>query len=360
MKIGVLNGGGDCAGLNAVIAAVVKSGSRDGHEFVGIIKGLEGLLGDHANTMPLDLNTVDGITPQGGTILYTTNKGRFSSKVGAGGVSKIPDEIIAESKKNIQKLGLDCLIVIGGDGTLSSALQLHEAGVNIVGVPKTIDNDLKSTDKTFGFSSAVDFVADAVDRIDTTAESHNRVIFIETMGRHAGWIALYGGVAGAANMILLPEIPYNYEKVINHLRQRQQMGKNSSIVVVAEGAKAEGEDQAVKKAEKNKENQIGGITHRIMEEISARTGDEFEMRNVVLGHLQRGGSPNAEDRVLSLRYGVGAINLVNNRDWGKMVSLKNGQISSVKIADAVKDLNLITEDDPMLQTARDLGVYLGV
>jgi 6-phosphofructokinase 1 len=358
-RIGILNGGGDCAGLNAVISSIVKTGLEEGYDFTGIIRGFEGLLGN-CECIVLNYDYVKDIAARGGTILKTTNKGRFAAKAGSGDSKKIPDEILYEAKANYDKLGLEALVVIGGDGTLTGALQLQEIGVNIVGVPKTIDNDLRMTDKTFGFSSAVEVVSEALDKLHTTAESHNRVIIVETMGRNAGWIALFGGIAGRANMILIPEIKFSYKQVLEQLRQRKQKGEEYTIIVVAEGATANDGEQIVQKSEDSKENLLGGIADKINQEIDRLSEkDEFEIRTVVLGHLQRGGSPNAEDRILAQRYGNAAMQLIQNRDYGKMVSLQGRSIVAVPIAEAVSSVDLVQPDSEILETAQELGIYTG-
>lgn len=353
-RIAIINGGGDCAGLNAVISSAVISADRLGYESIGIIRGMDGLL-DKPNYVSLTPAGVAKIAGDGGTIIKTTNKGRFAAKVGDGYASQIDPAVLNEAKANIEALGIHALIVIGGDGTLTGAKQLSDLGVKMVGVPKTIDNDLSATDVTFGFSSAVDFVSDALDRVHTTAESHNRVIFVETMGRNAGWIALYGGVAGIADIILIPEFEFSYEKVITALRERRLKGRTYSIVVVAEGAHAAAES-AVAKTEAGKENLLGGISYKIMAEIAARTGEEFEMRNLILGHLQRGGAPNAEDRVLAQRYGVAAVQALHEGKFGQMVSLQNGRIITVNIDEAISKIKLVDQDTPLYQAAQSLGI----
>lgn len=358
-KIGILNGGGDCAGINAVIAAAVKAGVRSGYEFVGIVRGFEGLLGDEPQFMPLTLETVEDISSQGGTILKSTNKGKFSAKIGSGDTNQIPAEILQEVKTNMEKFGIDSLIAIGGDGTLSGAVQLQDIGVKLVGVPKTIDNDLLGTDKTFGFSSAVDFVAEALDRIHTTAESHSRVIIVETMGRNTGWIALYGGISGDANIILIPELEFSYQRVLENLRELRSRGNAHSVIVVAEGAKAGGEGQIVQSKGENKEQLLGGIANKLMQELDALAPEEFEMRTLVLGHLQRGGTPNAEDRVLAQRYGAAAMELTIQENFGRMVRLEGNHITSIPLREAVNGLKTVTFDSEILRTARDLGIYFG-
>ncbi len=357
--IGILTGGGDCAGLNAVIAAVVKSGSRHGLKFKGIIKGFEGLL-DDGEIIDLTLNKVDGITSLGGTIIQTTNKGRFSAKVGNGENSKIPDANLEEAMRNLRKENIDKLIVIGGDGSLSAGLQLAEKGIDIIAVPKTIDNDLCETDYTFGFSSAVDFVAESMDRIHTTAESHNRLIIVETMGRNAGWIALHGGISGEADIILIPEIKYNVEKIVQDLRARKTAGKKYSIIVIAEGAMPITSVSAhIQSEETGKENLLGGISARLVESIEQIAQGEFEMRNLVLGHLQRGGSPNAYDRLLAQRFGVAAVQMVLQNKRKVMVALKGTSIESIPLEEAVCKLNLVDPEGELVRTARNLGIGFG-
>ncbi len=354
-RIGIINSGGDCPGLNAVIASVTKYGlSLGGYEFLGFIKGWEGLLdGEYKR---LDLEAVQGISGQGGTILRTTNKGRFGAKTGADGVTKrIPEDIIRQAKESLQALDCEGLIVIGGDGTLSGALQLQAAGVNIVGVPKTIDNDLQGTDRTFGFSSAVQVVVEAMDRIHTTATSHDRVIFVETMGRSAGWIALRAGLAGGADAILLPEFPFDLKALVERLRWRYQHF-GSSVVVVAEGAQIDG--QTIGHAAGHGEVLLGGVSTQLMAAIERIAPDEFEMRNVVLGHVQRGGTPNPADRVIAQAYGVAAMKAYHAGQFGKMVRYASLHVELLPIEDAVGAVKRVTEDALEFVTARDLGVFM--
>jgi ATP-dependent phosphofructokinase / diphosphate-dependent phosphofructokinase len=358
MKVGILNGGGDVQPLNAVISSIVKSGTHKGFEFIGFEKGWEGVLSPMLYRT-LDMKSVRGISHVGGTILGTVNKGRFAAKVGSGDVNKIPEEILEEAKSNLEKVGIDALIVIGGDGTLTGALQLVEKGVKIVGVPKTIDNDLKSTDKTFGFSTAVDIATEALDRIHTTATSHDRVIFVEVMGRHAGWIALNSGLAGGADMILLPEIPFDYQKIIEFLRKRKETGYRSSVVVVAEGARAKQGLVTTMGGGAMEEVKLGGISNTIIHNIDKMAPGEFELRSTILGHVQRGGSPNSEDRILAKQYGVAAVDAVEKGEFGKMVSLRGDKIENVQIQEAVDQLKLVTEDSLAVQTAKKIGVFFG-
>src|SRR5438309_9771104 len=299
MKVGVLTGGGDCPGLNAVIRAVVRKGVfHYQDEFVGFLEGWRGLLED--KTMPLDLSSVGGILPRGGTILRTS---RTNPAKHRGGV----DQCI----ENLKKHGIQALIAIGGDDTLSVAQKLHEKGVKVIGVPKTIDNDLAGTDFTFGFDTAVNIATEAIDRVHTTAEAHNRVMVVEVMGRDRGWSAMYSGIAGGADVILIPEIPFDVDKVAETIRQRHARGRYFSIVVAAEGAKFAGDNETQPAAGLDEfgHARLGGIGSVLAQEIEKRTG--FESRSVVLGHIQRGGSPSAFDRVLATRYGLGAIDMVH-------------------------------------------------
>ncbi len=356
-KIGIINGGGDTQAMNAVIASIVRTGANRGYKFIGFIKGWEGLL--DKDFITLEVKDVRGISHIGGTILQTTNKGRFSAKEGDGKVRDIPKEIIDLAKTNLSELGIEALIVIGGDGTLSGAQQLVDQGVKIVGVPKTIDNDLSVVDKTFGFSTAVDIVVEALDRIHTTALSHNRVFFVETMGRYAGWIALNAGLAGAANAILIPELQFDYKSMINFLSWRKKIGKNYSIVVVAEGSRAINEGFVTNMKSVNSENRLGGISYEIMERIESMMPGEFEMRNVILGHTQRGGTPNAEDRILAKIYGASAIDAIDAGRFGDMVCFIGGAMRTVPILEAISRLKTVTGDDLVFQTARKLGIYFG-
>jgi ATP-dependent phosphofructokinase / diphosphate-dependent phosphofructokinase len=327
MKIGMLTGGGDCPGLNAVIRAVVRKGVFH-HEdvFVGFLEGWRGLIED--KSMPLDLEAVSGILPRGGTILRTSRTNP----------SKRPDGI-DRCIATLQKHQIDALIAIGGDDTLSVAQKLHEKGMKVVGVPKTIDNDLGGTDYTFGFDTACNIVCEAIDRVHTTAEAHNRVMVVEVMGRDAGWIAMYSGIAGGADVILIPERPFDVDKVADSIRQRHERGRYFSIVVVAEGAKfsAETGGGAPILQDMGKDEfghaKLGGIANILAREIEKRTG--YETRAVVLGHIQRGGSPTAFDRVLATRYGLGAIDMVHREEFGSMAALRANKIVSIPLKEAI-------------------------
>jgi len=324
MKIGILTGGGDCPGLNAVIRAAVRKGTFHYDDtFVGFLEGWRGLVED--KSMPLDLQAVAGILPRGGTILRTSRTNPAKRTDGL-------DKCITTLKKN----GVDAVIAIGGDDTLSVATKLYDKGVKVVGVPKTIDNDLSGTDFTFGFDTAVNIVTEAIDRVHTTAEAHNRVMVVEVMGRDAGWIAIYSGIAGGADVVLIPEQPFDVDKVAAKIRMRHERGRYFSIVVVAEGAKfaATNNNPVTQSGEKDEfgHARLGGIGNTLAQEIERRTG--FETRTVVLGHIQRGGSPTAFDRVLATRYGLGAIDMVHRGEFGRMAALRGNKIVSVGLAEA--------------------------
>lgn len=327
MKIGILTGGGDCPGLNAVIRAVVRKGVfHYNDEFIGFLEGWRGVLED--KSQPLDLSSVAGILPRGGTILRTSRTNPAKREDG-----------LSRCMENLEKHGVDALVVIGGDDTMSVATKLHQMGVNVVGVPKTIDNDLSGTDFCFGFDTAVTVATEAIDRVHTTAEAHNRVMVVEVMGRDAGWIAMYSGIAGGGDVILIPERPFDIDEVAERLRQRHARGRYFSIVVAAEGAKFSNESQSAPIVQDLGKDEfghvrLGGIGQVLAREIEHRTG--FETRYVVLGHIQRGGSPTAFDRVLATRYGLGAIDLVHRGEFGCMVALRGTHIVSIPLAEAQK------------------------
>jgi len=330
-RLGVLTGGGDCPGLNPVIRGVVRKAILEGYEVLGIKNGWKGIIdGDMA---PLDLRSVSGILPKGGTILGTSRTNPYKKE---GGVQKVKD--------NIKKFEIDALIAIGGEDTLGVANRLVKEGIKVVGVPKTIDNDLNETDYTFGFDTAVNIVTDCIDRLHTTAESHNRIMVVEVMGRHAGWIAVHGGIAGGADVILIPEIPIDIEEVCGIIKKRHAQGKNFSIVVVAEGAKFDEDDEVLQneKLDEFGHVRLGGIGQTLGEIIEKKTG--FETRVTVLGHIQRGGSPTAFDRVLGTRFGVKAVELVKQGKFGYMVSLKGNKIEAVSIEKAVGTLKTVDMD----------------
>jgi phosphofructokinase-like protein len=340
-RVGLLTGGGDCPGLNAVIRAAVRSGlARGEHSFLGFRHGWAGVLEDRA--VELDIQSTVGILPRGGTILGTSRTNPFAE--GEGGLEAV--------RSTLQRNGVDALIPIGGEDTLGVALVLHEAGIPIVGVPKTIDNDLGGTDVTFGFQTAVQIVTDAIDRLHTTAESHDRVMVVEVMGRHAGWIATHAGIAGGADAILVPERPFDIEEVCAHLRRRHERGRSFSIVVVAEGATPrEGTMQTLRGTATDAfgHPRLGGIGVTLEHEIEQRTG--FQTRVTILGHVQRGGTPTAFDRVLATRFGVAAMYAVASGHFGKMVALQGARIAEVDLAQALSAPKLL---DPELYATAEL------
>ena len=354
-RIGVLTSGGDCPGLNAVLRGITLAAEKHDLEVLGFLDGFEGLL-PPGRFIELNRRTTSGIMPRGGTIIGTTNRGHFVAKVGAGDKKVVAAEVIEDARKVLANERVEALIIVGGDGSMTTALQLHESGIPCIGVPKTIDNDLEATAMTFGFDSAVAAVVDACDRLHTTATSHKRVMFVEVMGRHAGWIALHGGLAGGAHVILIPEIRFDYDRIIEALHAREAHGSVYSLIVVAEGA-CPAEGQPVMHKSEGSENRFGGIGSVVAEEIAARTGKET--RCTVLGHLQRGGAPSTLDRILGTRFGVKAANMVAERRFGYMVSYQNYQVQDVPIADAVNRLRLVPADSQMVQTARDVEISFG-
>ena len=335
--IGILTGGGDCPGLNAVIRAVVRKGiTAYRYRFRGILKGWKGMM--ECDWEPLGLEEISGILPKGGTILGTSRTNPFKEEDGG--------EIVVD---NMRRLKLDALVAIGGEDTLGVANKLASMSVPIVGVPKTIDNDLNGTDYTFGFDTAVNIVTEAIDRIHTTAESHNRVMVIEVMGRHSGWIALHAGLAGGADMILIPEQKYTIQEIVSTIRKRHERGKDFSIVVVAEGAQLVSEEGEENKYVVSKGGldefghvKLGGIGQLVAHAVEE--GTSYETRVTVLGHLQRGGTPTAFDRVLGTRFGIAAIDLVHAGDFGKMVSLQGNEIVAIPLAEAVNQLKLVDQE----------------
>jgi ATP-dependent phosphofructokinase / diphosphate-dependent phosphofructokinase len=335
MRVGVLTGGGDCPGLNAVIRAVVRRGVQEfGLEFVGFRDGWRGPL--EADTVPLDVHAVRGILPRGGTILGSSRTNPFKENgLGRNGVERIKD--------NLAGLGVDALIVIGGEDTLGVAARLYDEGIPVVGVPKTIDNDLGATDYTFGFDTAVNIAMEAIDRLHTTAESHHRALIVEVMGRHAGWIALHAGLAGGANVILIPERPFDIDKVVAWVEHRFQT-RYAPIVVVAEGAHPVHDELALTSAELDSFGHVrlGGVGQLLAEEIEKRTGKEA--RCTVLGHIQRGGTPTAFDRVLATRFGLHAVAAVYDEAFGTMVALRGTDIVRVPLVEATRELKLVPVD----------------
>jgi len=356
-RIGIVTGGGDCPGLNAVIRAVVKAGTHRGWEVLGIVGGYDGLLSP-AQIQHFEPESLGDLLVRGGTILGTANRGRFSAKVGHGEGRKLPDELLEATKNGVNELGLSGIVSIGGDGSLSIAQQLFEYGLPVVGVPKTIDNDLEGTIMTFGFDSAVACATDALDRLHTTAESHNRVMILEVMGRYAGWIAIYSGVAGGADVILIPEIPFSYESICQKIMERERNHRRFSILVVAEGAREKGKDFTTSGSSKVPgEARLGGIGSIVGAEIEKHTGKET--RVCVLGHLQRGGSPTPFDRALCSIFGAEAVELIAANDFGKMVSYQGSKVSAVPIEEAVGALKTVRPNGSFARTARALGICFG-
>jgi phosphofructokinase-like protein len=355
MRIGILTSGGDCPGLNAVLRGVIKAAEKRGWQVIGFLDGFEGLL-PPVQYIVLDHSRTSGIMQQGGTILGTSSRGHFVAKVGAGERTQVPAEIIEKVRQTLGDLEINGLIVVGGDGSLTTALQLQEAGFSIIGVPKTIDNDLEATSMTFGFDSAVACVTDALDRLHSTATSHKRVMVLEVMGRHAGWIALFGGIAGEANIILLPEIPFEWEKVADAVRQRDADGYKCTLIVVSEGAKPKDGEES-HHLSTHGEYRLGGIGEIVTAEVAGRTGKES--RCCVLGHLQRGGAPTPLDRLLGTQFGLKAVQLIAEGKFGTMVSYQNNEVLDAPIADAVHRLRLVDPTHQLVETAREIGISFG-
>ncbi len=358
LRVGVLTGGGDCPGLNAVIRAIVKTGHTEyGMDVVGFLDGYEGLVENRFKE--IGARDVSGILTQGGTILGTSNRAdpfRFP-------VLQDDDYVYLDRStqaiRNFEALGLDALIVIGGDGTMAASAGMMKKGIPVVGVPKTIDNDLEGTDITFGFDSAMTTATEAIDKIHTTAQSHHRVMIVEVMGRYAGWLALYSGMAGGGDIILMPEFPYDINAVCEAVKERNAKGKNFSIVVVGEGATAIGGDMVVQKRIANSPDQIrlGGISHRVAAQIEGLTN--IECRVTILGHLLRGGQPTPFDRILATRFGVEAAHMAVRGEFGRMVGLRANEMSSVPIEDVAGKQRKVTLDNPVLRNALSLGISVG-
>jgi 6-phosphofructokinase 1 len=327
MKVGILTGGGDCPGLNPVIRAAVRTAIQNGHEVVGIHYGWKGLVENIIK--PLDLNAISGILHRGGTILGTSRTNPYKDKTA-----------LEKLKANFKAIGLDALIAIGGEDTLGAASKLAKEGYPVVGVPKTIDNDLSGTDFTFGFDTAVNIAMEAIDRLHSTAESHERIMVVEVMGRHAGWIAIHAGLAGGADLVLIPEVPINMKEVVDVIKKRHARGKNFSIIVVAEGAKFDGAEVTLeKKLDEFGHVRLGGIGEALARKIEDMT--KFETRVAVLGHIQRGGSATAFDRMLGTRFGAKAVELIENKQFGQMAALKGNDIVAIPIEQAVGTLKTV-------------------
>jgi len=359
MHLLINTGGGDAPGLNAVLRAVTLSALRRGYRVTGIARGYSGLLEDgSAGLVPMTRDLVRGITDRGGTLLGTVNRGHPFEYVRTDATGR--SELVDVSERVLERyreLRADGLIAVGGDGSLRIAKRFHDKGLPVISVPKTIDNDLLSTQATFGFDSAMSFATEAIGRLHGTAEAHSRVMVVELMGRDAGWIALHAGLAGSAHVILLPEIDFDMDVVSAAIRHRFTTQRPFAIVVVAEGAKLRGGERSITKQELGKEVTLGGVGAYVAHEIARHTG--YETRSLVLGHLQRGGSPTAADRVLALRYGAAAVRMAAAGEFGRMVSWQPPNMSSVPLAAAIGGVRRIPLDDDALVSARDFGICLG-
>ncbi|MDD4051401.1 MAG: ATP-dependent 6-phosphofructokinase [candidate division Zixibacteria bacterium] len=359
MRIGLLTGGGDCPGLNAVIRAVVKTAINDyGMTVIGFMDGYEGLILNRYTT--LDKNSVSGILSRGGTILGTSNQANpFNFPILQNDTYVYLDRS-SEVVANYERLGLDCLIAVGGDGTHAASAGLEKLGIQVVGIPKTIDNDLVGTDQTFGYDSALVTATEAIDKLHTTAQSHHRAMVVEVMGRYAGWLALGAGLAGGGDIILIPEIPYEIEVVCDQIRERNRLGKNFSIIVIGEGAKAQGGDIVIKRIVETSPDAIrlGGISYQLAAQIEGLT--RLETRVTVLGHLLRGGSPTPYDRILATRFGCEAVHLAAQRKFGRIVVLKGQCVESILLEEVAGKTRKVPFDSPLIRSALSLGVSMGV
>ena len=352
-QIGIVTGGGDAPGLNAVIRAVVRTAIGEfGMRVVGIEDSFEGLL-DDPRIMKLTTKTVSGLLPRGGTILGTRNTGSFC--VFEDGKPTYPNEVLRRAIENLEKLEIEALIVVGGEGTLAIAEQFYIRGVPVIGVPKTIDNDLAATELTFGFMTAIDIATEALDRLHTTAASHDRVLILEVMGRHTGWIALHAGIAGSADIILIPEIPFSFDSLIEKVYKRDKSGSRFTNIVVAEGAREVGKSEFYKDSGSvTTAPRLGGLGDYVRQKVEEMT--DKEARCVVLGHLQRGGSPNAFDRMLATNFGACAVRALANGQSGKMVALQAGTVVNVPLSEAITNIKTVPIDGQLVRSARDIGI----
>lgn len=359
-RIALLTGGGDCPGLNAVIRAVTRTAIiQYGYEVIGYKFGYRGLYNN--DYIPLTLDTVSGILHRGGTILYSSNKDNlFDYSVEENGIT-VKKDVSDVAVENLKKAEVDVLVVIGGDGTLTSARDFSRKGVKVVGVPKTIDNDLAATDVTFGFNTAIDVATEALDRLHTTAESHHRIMLCEVMGRNAGWIALEAGIAGSADVILIPEIPYDINKIVEKIKDREKNGRLFSIIVVAEGARSKDGDVVISKIVEDSPDPIrlGGIGNKIAYDLEKLIKDH-EIRSTVLGHIQRGGNTSTYDRILSTRYGVAAAELIHDERFGSMVCLKGDNISYESLENVIGNNKNVDPDGELVNVAKKIGISFGV
>lgn len=358
-RIAIMTGGGDCPGLNAVIRAVTRRAIIENHwDVIGILNGYNGLY--HGDFVDLNLFNTSGILQEGGTILYSSNKDNlFKYQIEENGQT-IEKDVSDVGVQNLKKAGVDVLFVVGGDGTLTSARDFARKGINVIAIPKTIDNDLASTDTTFGFATAVDVATEALDRLHTTAASHHRIMVLEVMGRYAGWIALHAGIAGGADAILIPEIPYDIKNVAAKINRRKELGKDFSVIVVAEGAKPMDGEVVVQAIVEGSPDPIrlGGIGQKVAAELQQLCGNES--RATILGHLQRGGSPSSSDRILSSRYGIAAVKLAEEGLFGNMVTLKGNAMSYDSLENVIGQVTKnVTPDGEMVEAAKSLGIVFG-
>ncbi len=357
MNIAINTGGGDAPGLNAAIRAATLAALKRGWNVYGIKNGYGSIYTDEP-FVELTEESMRGITLLGGTILGTANKGNpfempYRKEDGSMGTKDVSDHLI----NTFDEYGIDALIAIGGDGSMRIANRLVQKGLNVVGVPKTIDNDIWGCDVTLGFDTARSIATNAIDRITTTAESHQRIMVVEVMGRYTGWIALFSGIASTADVILIPEIPYTYEPILKKIEERKSKGKNYTMIVVAEGAKIEGGELVTKGKTEGQEVQLGGIAGQVATQLTERTGQES--RSVVLGHLQRGGSPTTYDRLISLRFGAAAVRCIEAGDFNTLVALRDNKLSSIPISEVANKMKSVPLDSDTLQTARDIGICMG-
>lgn len=357
MKIAINTGGGDAPGLNAAIRAATLAALKRGWEVYGIENGYGSIFTDDP-FIKLDAKAVRGITMQGGTILGTANRGNpfempYEKDDGSWGTKDVSDQLV----DTFEDYGIDALVAIGGDGSMNIASKLIQKGLNIVGVPKTIDNDIYGCDVTLGFDTAIDIATGAIDRITTTAESHHRLMVVEVMGRYAGWIALYSGIASSADVILIPEIPFSYDSIVEKIKEREAKGRHYTMIVVAEGATRKDGEIVTKGKTPGQQVQLGGIADQVANELSERTGKES--RSVVLGHLQRGGSPSTYDRLISLRFGAAAIRCVEEHDYNKLVVLQDNKLTRIPITSIEGKMKPVSLESDTVQTARDIGICLG-
>lgn len=358
-KIAILTGGGDAPGLNAVIYALTRTAIlKYGYEVIGYKFGYRGLYTN--DFTPLTLDKISGILHRGGTIIYSSNKDNLFDYTVEENGKMVKKDVSDVAIENLKKEGVDVLVVLGGDGTLTSARDFSRKGVKVIGVPKTIDNDLGSTEVTFGFQSAVDVVTEALGRLHTTAESHHRILIAEVMGRNAGWIALHSGMAGSADVILIPEIPYSLEKIVEKIKSRDERGKPFSVIAVAEGATEIGGGLVVSKvvADSPDPIRLGGIANKLAVDLEKNLNNH-EVRTVILGHVQRGGDTCPYDRVLSIRYGVEAANLISQDIYGDMVCIKNGKISRVSLEEVIGNNKQVDPNGELVSAAKSIGICFG-